>query len=810
MKKIGILVVILFLLVPLGFSNVQADTMGNNSRTINSSISVNPDPIQGRNNVTVSANISGSAGDFQASNGEAVITIPKKTVADSNELKPNNVLVPSPFVYDRTEQDEFGDYQIIVKLDPNEVDENEAINATITIDYSAPLFQESSTESFKIEYAGTSDKKDVEVIGEDSSPNKIFYKWYQYSTDPSREIGLLDINDPAKNRFVLAVNYSELNLKNVVVTDTLPPDTELTYPNTFPGASGDTSVVDNIRILKVQGFDDEHKPTGFTYVTDQYQDKISYDAAKKEIRVDFGDISSDEAYLVEYALEAQNLDMGKQINTANLTADGYDLTKEFPVMPLLTSDSSFSLKKSVDKSKINIGEHNLEYTLEFGVKSGANIPAGITITDPLPDKMTITEITHIDEDYFDYTVSEDGKLLTLVTKKEITKDSAQKVSFNVDIEGSMQVGDQFTNVGILHISDMELNTNSATTVVYDGRVQIIKVDDTTGERLAGATFEILDESGTVVYEGTTNEKGELLSTPLAIGNYQVVETKAPEGYELSKKVHNIEVTGSETEPIVLSIDNTLQTGSVTLIKTDQADSDLLLPGAEFSLLDEDGKVLYEKLTTDENGEISVDQLKPGKYSFVETKAPEGYLLDETPISFVIEKGQNETLKLGVTNQKDAGAVELTKVDKKDHTKRLADAEFKLVDEAGKTIKEDLTTDSNGMLTVSDLAPGKYAFIETKAPKGYELDETPISFNIQSGEEKAVQVTVENVKQTKTPDGDKGTGGGNSGGGSSNGNSSDSDHGSKLPSTGDVAGFLAVMLGLLLIVAASRNLKKKTR
>lgn len=137
----------------------------------------------------------------------------KKTVASSGELKPDNVLVPSPFVYDRTVQDENGDYQIIVKLDPNEVDENEAINTNITINYSSPLFQEDSTETFKVEYAGTSDSQDVKVIGSGGSPNAIFYKWYQYSIDDSRDVGLLDVNEPAKNRFVLAVNYSELDLK---------------------------------------------------------------------------------------------------------------------------------------------------------------------------------------------------------------------------------------------------------------------------------------------------------------------------------------------------------------------------------------------------------------------------------------------------------------------------------------------------------------------------------------------------------------------------------------------------------------------
>lgn len=818
MKKFGILILILVLLVPVGLSQVHADMSGD-SREISSSINVNPNPIEGRNNVAVNVNIKGSAGDFAESNGEAVITIPKKTVASSGELKPDNVLVPSPFVYDRTVQDENGDYQIIVKLDPNEVDENEAINTNITINYSSPLFQEDSTETFKVEYAGTSDSQDVKVIGSGGSPNAIFYKWYQYSIDDSRDVGLLDVNEPAKNRFVLAVNYSELDLKNVVVTDTIPADTELTYPNTFAGAGGDTMVVDNIRILKVNGFDDNHLPIGFTYVTDQFTDKISYDSQSKTMRVDFGDIASDESYLVEYALEAQNLDMGTQMNVGNLTADGYDVTKEFPVKPLLTSDSSFSLKKSVNKPKINIGEHHLEYTLDFGVKSGASIPVGITITDPLPDKMKIDKITNIDQDYFDYTVSEDGKLLTLVTKKEISKDTPQKVSFLVEIDESLQVGDQFTNVGILHINGSDLNTNSATTVVYDGRVQIIKVDEETGERLSGATFDILDDEGNVVFTGKTDENGELMSIPMEIGNYQIVETAAPDGYQVSDQKHEFTVTGDEKEPIVVTIDNQLQPGSVTLIKTDQADDSKRLEGAEFSLLDEKGQVLQEKLTTNAEGEITVDQLKPGKYTFVETKAPAGYLLDKSPIEFTIEKGQKETLQLNVKNQKDVGAVKLTKVDSEDHDKKLADAEFKLIKTStGEELETALVTDENGEITLTDLAPGDYAFIETKAPAGFELDETALPFTIQSGQKEVVEVMKENVKQTdpdegtdgdngKDKDKDKGTAGGNTGGGSNDKDPKPGEQ-NKLPSTGDKTNTFTLILGLLFIAGASLQFKNK--
>ncbi len=44
-------------------------------------------------------------------------------------------------------------------------------------------------------------------------------------------------------------------------------------------------------------------------------------------------------------------------------------------------------------------------------------------------------------------------------------------------------------------------------------------------------------------------------------------------------------------------------------------------------------------------------MKPGNYQLVETKAPEGYQLDASPISFTIEKAQASPLQITVSNKK---------------------------------------------------------------------------------------------------------------------------------------------------------------
>ncbi|MEG1482429.1 prealbumin-like fold domain-containing protein, partial [Clostridium sp.] len=56
------------------------------------------------------------------------------------------------------------------------------------------------------------------------------------------------------------------------------------------------------------------------------------------------------------------------------------------------------------------------------------------------------------------------------------------------------------------------------------------------------------------------------------------------------------------------------------------------------------------LTTDKDGKITVDNLKPGKYSFIEIKAPEGYKLNSNPIAFEIVMSQKDVAKVTAKNE----------------------------------------------------------------------------------------------------------------------------------------------------------------
>ncbi|MET1248538.1 SpaA isopeptide-forming pilin-related protein [Sporolactobacillus sp. STCC-11] len=285
------------------------------------------------------------------------------------------------------------------------------------------------------------------------------------------------------------------------------------------------------------------------------------------------------------------------------------------------------------------------------------------------------------------------------------------------------------------------DVNAGTLIDYQGGAKLIKTDKD-GHGLEGAVFSIVDKDGKTVQEGLTSDKDGLVQSKetLAPGTYFFVETKAPAGYLINTEKIKFIITGSALEkPTVTTAGEAVNyKGSVELKKVDKDGHGL--EGAEFKIVDADGKTVQENLKSDENGKVTAENLKPGKYSFVETKAPEGYLLNTDKIDFMIltdAAGKPETIKTpDAVNYK--GSVVLTKVDKDGNG--LEGAEFKIIDADGKTVQDNLKSDKDGKVTAENLKPGKYSFVETKAPEGYVLNTDKIDFEIAdhaSGEPKAV-------------------------------------------------------------------------
>src|SRR5699024_299789 len=111
----------------------------------------------------------------------------------------------------------------------------------------------------------------------------------------------------------------------------------------------------------------------------------------------------------------------------------------------------------------------------------------------------------------------------------------------------------------------------------------------------------------------------------------------------------------------------------------------------------------------------------------------GYRTNGEPVQFDIDVNETETLRYDMTNEQYKGSIKLIKTDAATGD-LLADAEFKLVDADGEVVEENLSTNADGEIVIDDLFLGNYQLIETKAPAGYELDETPIDVEITEDEQ----------------------------------------------------------------------------
>ncbi|MCM3760983.1 SpaA isopeptide-forming pilin-related protein [Alkalihalobacillus oceani] len=281
-------------------------------------------------------------------------------------------------------------------------------------------------------------------------------------------------------------------------------------------------------------------------------------------------------------------------------------------------------------------------------------------------------------------------------------------------------------------------------------VQLEKLDKDTQERLSGAIFELKKKQGNdfvTLEEIETNEEGVILRHNLEPGEYQFVEVTPPFGYEIDTTPISFTITQNQIELLKLQMENTIILGAVELVKVDKDEPALVLEEVEFELQDSQGTTLQTGLTTDQDGRLVVDDLRPGTYQFVETKAAEHYLLPDKPFEFTIVKGQEERLIVRAENQLIPGAVVLIKVDRRNHGNVLAGAEFELQDRNGVALKTGLTTDEDGKLVVDELRPGAYQFVETKAPAGYRLDQTPHLFTIELNQQESVKLLVENQRRS---------------------------------------------------------------
>ena len=266
-------------------------------------------------------------------------------------------------------------------------------------------------------------------------------------------------------------------------------------------------------------------------------------------------------------------------------------------------------------------------------------------------------------------------------------------------------------------------TATRTNALGKAGVEISKVDADSKSPLQGAGFRLFDASGSQVAEGYTDANGKLSFTGLKLGSYTCKEFQAPTGYELDDTAFPV-VLNQNGQVLKVTRENKLITGSIEILKVD-ADTKQPLAGVSYRLFDSAGNKIVDG-TTDANGKLIFDNLKPGSYSYQEISTVDGYQLDETKYDFSLTS-ENLTIKVTRENKPVRGNLIIHKVDVTGSP--LAGAELLLetsTDGKNWTEVSKLTTDKTGVAQWTDLKPDtQYRVTETKAPAGYTLMAGPL-------------------------------------------------------------------------------------
>ena len=264
-----------------------------------------------------------------------------------------------------------------------------------------------------------------------------------------------------------------------------------------------------------------------------------------------------------------------------------------------------------------------------------------------------------------------------------------------------------------------------------GSLLIVKKDAVTGAPISDVEFLVTDSDGSVI--GTANGRyvtdsaGTIRIDGLTPGMTVIAkEVRAKDGYILDDTPQSIKIKRNA----VMTLEFRNQPKGGVLVKKVDAVTNAPIPDVEFLVTDSDGNLIGNangKFVTDSAGTFSITDIAPGTTLIIkETRAKEGYLLDDTPQTVKVKS--NEVVTVEFRNQPKGNLI----IIKQDSVTKepLEGVEFKItyadgsyVDAEGGTLSSTglYRTDKAGKITISGIS-GTVVVTEIETIPGYTIDE----------------------------------------------------------------------------------------
>lgn len=268
-----------------------------------------------------------------------------------------------------------------------------------------------------------------------------------------------------------------------------------------------------------------------------------------------------------------------------------------------------------------------------------------------------------------------------------------------------------------------------------------KYDSVTGEAVSNAVFQVKYLTGTSGMGGTvistykTSANGSFTVTGLKEGTYIVEELASDSGHVIDTAPQTVYISGKQQDVVQLYFGNSPK-GSLLVKKIDSV-THKPLSDVEFMVTTADGTVVGDangKYVTDSAGTFTITDIVPGTTLVVkETRARNGYLLDDAPQTATVKAGQTVTLEFRNQPQGSLIINKLSSADKKTPLEgvlfQITYSDGSFVDNGALSSKGLYRTDKNGQIILSGIT-GTVIVTEVETIKGYRIDDASRSQTIE--------------------------------------------------------------------------------